>query len=101
MGNLEATVVAREMQDCIHLHTINTHTHTCARQCVGAKRPFHPSLQGSTRSVGQLGGGYRGMGQDRKCEGFAEKGLCGHSGPGRRGALIPVAEKVWGSEMGI
>lgn len=69
-----------------------THTHTRAHQCVGAKRPFHPPLQGSTRSVGQLGGGYRGMGQNRKCEGFAEKDLCGHSGPGRRGAVIPVAE---------
>lgn len=32
------------------------------------------------------------MGRDRKCEGFTKRGLCGHSGAGRRGGLVPMAD---------
>lgn len=61
------------------------------------------SLKGSTVLVGQLGGGCRVMGRDRKCEGFTERGLCVATEGLAQGVTqyLWLRSKVWGSEMGI
>lgn len=51
------------------------------------------SLKGSATLVGQLECRCRVTSRDRKCEGFTERGSCGHSGAGQRGDLVPVTEE--------
>lgn len=60
-------------------------------------------FEGQYSIGGQLGGGCRVMGRDRKCEGFTERGLCVATEGLAQGATqyLWLRSKVWGSEMRI
>lgn len=62
MDNLEAAAVAREMQDCVHLHTINTYT--CVHTNVLEQRDHLTHLRRVAQVGGTTRGVSRGMGQD-------------------------------------